>query len=121
MIPRRRILDLRSSMMRMMRALLDGPCTVQDLREASGMADSSVRLWIHAARKAGVLRIAAWERIPTGQSTRPVYELNPEGRRDVARPPRTPASKRAARYRLRKRQRAAAAAMGGLVHLLELA
>jgi len=66
-------------------ALLDGPCTVKDLVEASGLSDPTVRFQIRAMKKDRNIYIAAWEPDARGRHNVRVYAL---GRRaDVRKPP----------------------------------
>lgn len=69
---------------KMVGALLDGPCTVEELAETSGLAASTIREHIFAMRRERVLHIAAWEPDRRGRTQRMVYGL---GRRADARKP----------------------------------
>lgn len=95
-------LGVRVGIGKMLAALLEGPCCLQELIDRSGLARSTVHTWMRDFRKLGLVRICAWEALPTGQQTRPVYELNTEHKKDAPRPRKKPGSVRQKRYRARK-------------------
>lgn len=97
--------DVRLMVGHMLVELMTGPATHAELVEASGFADSTVREWLRDLRKAGAVRVCAWDRIRGGQVVKPVYELNVESKPEVKRPKANASSMRSARYRLRQRLR----------------
>lgn len=70
---------------RMIRMLLDEPCTCKDLADETGLRILTVWAFIRALRKEGLVRIAVWER--SGASTNVnvrAYKMEPG--RDAPRP-----------------------------------
>lgn len=87
---------------KMLAELMTGECSTQDLVDASGLVNSTVREWLRDWRKAGAVRISRWESIRSGQVTKPLYSLNPDGLRDAPRPKAVKSAERTRRYRLRQ-------------------
>lgn len=85
----------------MMGRLLDGPATVQDIAQETGLTEQSVRDYMRAMRKRRAVHVAGWEHDTAGRQTLAAYQL---GRKpDAVRvPPRTNAE-RMRHYRARKR------------------
>jgi hypothetical protein len=96
--------ELRAGVARLLVELMHGPSTHVDLVMATGMADSTVRLWVQALRNNPhrPVRIGAWERYGNG-GWKPVYELNPDGLPDVQKPPKLTAAQRQKKWRESKR------------------
>lgn len=88
------------------KSLLDGQSSKNDLAEASGMSESTVRLYMQAFQSERVTRLAGKE-VPPGMrpgARQALYELNPDNRPD-ARIKKASDSERTRAYRLRRRQR----------------
>jgi predicted ArsR family transcriptional regulator len=85
----------------MVSLLIEGPATVQDIADETGLTEQSVRDYMRAMRKRRAVHVAAWEHDKAGRQTRAAYRL---GRKpDAARvPPRTNAD-RMKHYRARKK------------------
>lgn len=94
----------------MLRELLVGPCTDQELADASGLFVLTVHRWMRVMRKYKVVHIAAWEKDARGAHTIPVHALG-EGR-DVKRPLKAATIKRK-EFAERRTQRLIAAASAG--------
>ena len=88
----------------MLRALYEGPCTVQDLCEACGGGIVAIRGYILALRKLKLVHIAEWHEAANGAAVIPAYVWGPD-KKDVKRPVKTNAE-RSARYKARKRDEA---------------
>lgn len=71
------------SMAKITRALLDGPCSVSELRMASGLSVNTLHEYMRALRKEGVVHISGWERDAMGRESLRVYKLG--FGKDVAR------------------------------------
>jgi DNA-binding transcriptional ArsR family regulator len=65
------------SVAKIMRALFDGPCTVPELQEASGLSVSTLYEYLRALRKEGVVHVCAWEKDATGRESLRVFKLGP--------------------------------------------
>ena len=63
------------SMSKVMRALLDGPCSVGELKIASGLSTNTLYEYLRALRKEGVVHICAWEKDATGRESLRVFKL----------------------------------------------
>lgn len=59
----------------MIAALQDGPKTVTELSELSGLTKYTVRRYVIAMRKKRVVHVAAWEEDSAGRITAPCYRL----------------------------------------------
>jgi hypothetical protein len=96
--------ELRAGVARLIVELMAGPATHIDLVASTGMADSTVRLWVQALRDNPhrPVRIASWERYGN-MGWKPVYALNPEGLPDAPRPRKMTDAQRQAKARDRKR------------------
>ncbi len=97
--------DLRGGVARLLAELLAGPSTYDELAQASGMAPSTVRLWIQALHKNRVVRVAAYERTTNGRSAKMVLELNLDGKKDARPAPKLTDAQRQEAYRRRYRER----------------
>jgi len=71
------------SMAKITRALLDGPCSISELRLASGLSTNTLHEYMRALRKEGVVHISGWERDGMGRESLRVYKLGYG--KDVAR------------------------------------
>lgn len=82
----------------MMRAMLDGPCTVGELEDACGLGRHSIWRYLRALRKVNVIRIAEWNSDALGRPQIPAFMVS--GGNDVPRPkqPRNRKSRRQQRY-----------------------
>lgn len=63
------------SMAKITRALLDGPCSIGELRLASGLSTNTLHEYMRALRKEGVVHISGWERDAMGRESLRVYSL----------------------------------------------
>lgn len=66
------------SMAKITRALLDGPCSINELKLVSGLNISTLHEYMRALRKEGVVHICAWERDTTGRESLRVFKLGNE-------------------------------------------
>lgn len=82
----------------MMRAMLDGPCTVKELIEVTGLARQSVWRYLRALHKVGAIHIAEWESDALDRPQIPAFSMGVAN--DKARPkqPRARKSRRKQRY-----------------------
>lgn len=85
----------------MVARLVEGPATVQDIADESGLSEQSVRGYMRAMRKRRAVHVATWEHDAAGRQTRAAYRLGhkPDA---VCVPPRTRAEI-ARHYRARKK------------------
>ena len=65
------------SMAKITRALLDGPCSVPELRDVSGLNVSTLHEYMRALRKEGAVHISGWEADATGRDSLRIYKLGP--------------------------------------------
>ena len=88
----------------MMRALMDGPVTTQELVYECGLSISTCRRYLNALKKAHVIYIKLWDVDAYGRRSLASYSLGDE--KDARRNPKTPAERMAARReRLRQKNR----------------
>jgi len=85
----------------LIQSLIDGRCTALELITESGLAGTTVRKFLSAMRRRGLVHIAGWEADSVGRMVMPVWELG-EGR-DSARPKQT-ATERSAKRREKMRR-----------------
>ena len=78
--------------------MLKGPSSIEELQAVSGLAQSTVRLWLRALRDAGVVRLAA---VDGPFARKCIYALNPDGLKDFRKPPKQPGATRTATWRKR--------------------
>ncbi|MGQ0710007.1 MAG: helix-turn-helix domain-containing protein [Rhodoferax sp.] len=71
------------SVAKVMRALLDGPCSVLELQQVSGLSTSTLHAYMRALRKERVVHISGWEKDATGRDSLRVFQLG--AGRDAAR------------------------------------
>lgn len=85
----------------MMARLVEGPATVREIAEETGLTEFSVRCYMRAMRRHRAVHVESWEHDTAGRQTLAAYRL---GRKpDAVRvPPRTN-SERMKHYRARKR------------------
>jgi hypothetical protein len=77
-------------------ALTHGACTVFDLSSESGLGLITIRKFIAALKRRGLIRVAAWETDRLGRSSIAAYTW---GRgKDTPRPPRKTMAERRATY-----------------------
>jgi len=82
-------------------ALTHGACTVFDLSSESGLGLITIRKFVAALKRRGLIRVAAWETDRLGRSSIAAYNW---GRgKDAPRPPRKTMEERRAKY-YQKRQ-----------------
>ena len=81
----------------LMRELIDGPCTFSDLKDALGLADSTLRIYLKALRAKRIIHISLWERDGTGRAQLAVYAFG--DRDDACRPPPYSQAEKSARWR----------------------
>ena len=77
------------SMAKVTRALLDGPCSVGELKIASGLSTNTLHEYMRALRKESVVHICAWEKDATGRESLRVFKLGagkdkPRGKKSKA-------------------------------------
>jgi hypothetical protein len=77
-------------------SLSQGPCTIRELVDESGMAHNTARKFIFSLRRRSMVHIAAWEKDTTGRFTVAAYGWG-EGK-DVKRPPSKTMEERKAKY-----------------------
>lgn len=65
------------SVAKVMKTLLDGPSTVAELQDASGLSVSTLYEYLRALRKEGVVHVAGWEKDATGRESVRVFKLGP--------------------------------------------
>lgn len=65
------------SMAKLTRALLEGPCSIQELQEVSGLSVNTIHTYMRALRKEKAAHISAWEKDATGRDSFRVYKLGP--------------------------------------------
>lgn len=93
----------RLSVAKMLRALLDGPASVFDLMEESGLCYSTVQRFVYALRYQRVVHVARWDRDTMGRPTRACYSF---GDKPNVRRPKKPRSQIVREYNARVKQRA---------------
>jgi transcription initiation factor IIE alpha subunit len=94
------------SMAKITRALLDGPCSINELKQVSGLNTNTLHAYMRALRKEGVVHICGWEKDATGRESLRVFKLGND--KDV---PRTKKSKAQIARECRKRKQDAKLAM----------
>lgn len=94
------------SMAKITRALLDGPCSINELKLVSGLNISTLHEYMRALRKEGVVHICGWEKDATGRESLRVFKLGNE--KDA---PRAKKSKAQIARECRKRKQDAKLAM----------
>jgi hypothetical protein len=77
------------SMAKVTRALLDGPCSVPELKVISGLSINTLHEYMRALRKENVVHICAWEKDATGRDSLRVFKLGagkdrPRGKKSKA-------------------------------------
>jgi len=77
------------SMAKITRALLDGPCSISELKLVSGLNVSTLHEYMRALRKEGVVHICGWEKDATGRESLRVFKLGNE--KDAPRAKKTKA------------------------------
>lgn len=65
------------SVAKIMRALLDGPCSMRELQHTSGLSVNTLHGYLRALRKEGVVHISGWEKDATGRDSLRVFSLGP--------------------------------------------
>lgn len=86
----------------MLNDLRDGPATIHDLACVLRVDKRQVYRYLKAARRAGLARIASWDRIPGG---RPVYALKTSPmQRDAPRLPRLSSAENKRRWRTKQKE-----------------
>lgn len=93
----------RLSVAKMMRCLLDGPSSVFDLMEESGLCYSTAQRFVHALRHQRVIHVVRWDRDTRGRLTRACYSFGDKA--DAPRKPK-PRSDVVREYVKRAKQRA---------------
>ena len=63
------------SVAKIMRALLDGPCSMPELQHTSGLSMNTLHGYMRALRKEGVVHISGWEKDATGRDSLRVFKL----------------------------------------------
>ena len=85
----------------MMARLLEGPATVRDIADETGLTEFSTRGYMRAMRRYRVVYVAAWELDAAGRQTLAAYKLGK--RPDAVRVPPMTRAQMARNYRARKR------------------
>jgi hypothetical protein len=93
----------RLSVAKMMRCILDGPASVFDLMDESGLCYSTAQRFVHALRHQRVIHVARWDSDTHGRPTRACYSFGdkPNVKRKIKPRPQV-----AREYRERAKQRA---------------
>ena len=87
----------------MMDDLRNGPAMIHDLAYVLQVNKRQVYEYLRVARRAGLVCVAGWERVPGG---RPVYALKTSPRqRDAPRLPRLSAAENKQRWRAKQRKK----------------
>lgn len=86
----------------LIKMLCDGPCTIQEIADETGLHYMTVQVYLRELRKAGAAHIAAWEKDARGRDVIKVYALGPG--KDAKRQKMTGAERQAA-CRARRLQR----------------
>lgn len=63
------------SIAKVMRALLDGPCSVTELEEISGLSNHTLHDYMRALRKEHAAHICGWEEDATGRESIRIFKL----------------------------------------------
>jgi hypothetical protein len=63
------------SMAKISRALLDGPCSIRELKVISGLSTNTLHEYMRALRKEQVVHICGWEKDATGRESLRVFKL----------------------------------------------
>ena len=92
------------SFAKMLRCLTDGPSTIREVCDETGLHYVTTREYLAALHKEKVIYIAAWDRDAHGRSCIKVYGL---GEKADAKRPRLSDRERQVNYRNRKRLSAA--------------
>lgn len=86
----------------LIKMLCEGPCTIREIAEETGLHYMTVQVYLREMYKAGAAHIAAWEKDSKGRDVIKVYALGPG--RDAKRRKMTQAERQAA-HRARKLER----------------
>jgi predicted ArsR family transcriptional regulator len=95
------------------RLLIDGPITQQDIIDETGLHKFTIRDYLKALHKRKLIHIAVWSM--TGPRRHRVAHWMWGRGTDARRPPRIPSSTRAAHYRQRKAARELQATVNSIV------
>lgn len=95
---------------RLIRMLIDGPCTIQDLADETGLHPVTCQEYCRELRRAGAAHICAWEKDSRNRDSIKVYKLGPG--KEAKREKLTPAQ-RQARVRAKKAAAALLLVTGG--------
>jgi predicted ArsR family transcriptional regulator len=106
------------SQAQMIKMLLDGPATCQDLAEATGLHYVTVYQYTRELRRAGAAYISAWEKDSRGRDVIKVYKL---GSGKDAKRERMTGAERQARTRERKKAAQMNAVLGGAASFVQSA
>jgi hypothetical protein len=63
------------SMAKITRALLDGPCSILELKLVSGLSINTLHEYMRALRKESVVHICGWEKDITGRDSLRIFKL----------------------------------------------
>ena len=63
------------SMAKITKALIDGPCSIPELQDVSGLNINTLREYMRALHKEGAVHISGWEADATGRDSFRVYKL----------------------------------------------
>lgn len=88
---------------KMIAAMSKTPATVEDIVQASGLCDVTVRAYVLTFRKEKAIRVAEWHLDARGRQSRPAYLLGggPDAKKVLVVLPRAEIARR---YRQRKKQ-----------------
>lgn len=95
---------------RMIRMLCDGPCTIREIAEDTGLHYMTVQVYLRELHRVGAVHIASWDKDSRGRDTIKVYGLGVG--KDAKRQRMTDAQRQAAS----RARRAELAAHHALVH-----
>lgn len=110
-----RSFELHDKVAKLLVRLLADPATYEELAEASGLSESTVRLWVGALRRVQhpiardprvkVVRVAGYcaRQGPRGGTHEMEFEFNDNLQRNATKPPPMSGAERARRGRMRKR------------------
>lgn len=78
----------------LIKMLCDGPCTIQEIADETGLHYMTVQVYLRELYRAGAAHIAAWEKDSRGRDVIKVYALGPG--KDAKRQKMTGAERQAA-------------------------
>jgi hypothetical protein len=88
----------------MIDALSDDEPTITELQKITGLGFRSVSLYMTALHRRKLVRVCGWKRDVAGRQWVRCWSMNPDGLRDLPKPPRTPKQEIDRRHTERVRQ-----------------